>query len=923
MSSLKYLDKKGTFTLDNPDLTSYMYFPLANEAGILGAITPDLNGDIKLDQNTFFMEPVSSENLHNNKSSRNFWVYVEGKGAWSVTGKSSAQQAKFFTDEKDDVKLTAGIMWHEIERTSEDLGLQATITSYAPNADGEIEMDDDTLEPTNDQVELTKVTIKNISNEEVEYTPTVAIPMYGRSADNIRDHRHVTSLLHRTKTIKNGVVVYPTLTFDERGHNKNEMIYATMAKEEVDGEMVSPISFCPVVEEFIGDGGSFENPYYVMTNKPLPYTEEEMRVDGYETVGAIRFANAKLQPGEERTYIVVLGYGKSETEIINLGKKYLLTRHFDKYLEATKDYWQSKINVSYRSSDADFDNWMHWVNFQPMLRRIYGCSFLPHHDYGKGGRGWRDLWQDCLALLIMDPEKVRQMLIDNFGGVRFDGTNATIIGNKQGEFIADRNNITRVWMDHGAWPYLTTALYIEQTGDIEFLAEKNSYFKDMQVSRGEDKDLEWNDAQGNKQLTANAEAYEGTVLEHLLIQHVTSFFDVGEHNHIRLRGADWNDGLDMADERGESVAFTALYGGNLGSLAKNLKDYNEKTGKEEVELAKELVDLLRKNPDIYDTVGEKNAALSEYCEAVKHHTSGETETISIEELCGILINMSEWIANHIRETEWTSSKEGFSWFNGYYDNSGKAVEGDFESGIRMMLTGQVFSVMSGVATDEQVAEIIKACDQYLYDEEIGGYRLNTDFKEVKTDLGRLFGFAFGHKENGAVFSHMAVMYANALYKRGFAKEGFKVINTLYKHCMDYTKSEIYPGVPEYVNQRGRGMYHYLTGAASWLLLTVLEEMYGIKGRLGALKFEPKLLADQFENNMASARCMFRGVNVRVTYQNPFGLDAGQYRVKEIYIDGEKYEGPKNEDIPETGLDYIAKEDVDKLGDEAHTTVVLG
>ena len=29
MSELKYLDKMGTFTLDNPDLTSYMYFPLA------------------------------------------------------------------------------------------------------------------------------------------------------------------------------------------------------------------------------------------------------------------------------------------------------------------------------------------------------------------------------------------------------------------------------------------------------------------------------------------------------------------------------------------------------------------------------------------------------------------------------------------------------------------------------------------------------------------------------------------------------------------------------------------------------------------------------------------------------------------------------------------------------------------------------
>lgn len=60
MGNLKYLDKKGTFTLNNPDLTSYMYFPLANEAGVMSSITPDLGGDIKLDQNTFLLEPVSS-----------------------------------------------------------------------------------------------------------------------------------------------------------------------------------------------------------------------------------------------------------------------------------------------------------------------------------------------------------------------------------------------------------------------------------------------------------------------------------------------------------------------------------------------------------------------------------------------------------------------------------------------------------------------------------------------------------------------------------------------------------------------------------------------------------------------------------------------------------------------------------------------
>ena len=898
MSDLKYLDKKGTFTLDDPDLTSYMYFPLANEAGMMSAITPDLGGDIKLDQNTFLLEPVSSENLHNNKSSRNFWVYVEGKGAWSVTGRSSKQQAKLFEDDKEDVKFTAGIMWHQVERQSQEMGLKAVMTSFVPE--------------TEEKVELTKFEITNTSDKAQTITSTVAIPMYARSASNIRDHRHVTSLLHRTFTVKNGIMIYPTLTFDERGHNKNKIFYGALAKEEVNGEMVSPVSFCPVTEEFIGRGGNFENPYYVVKNQPLPYKAGE-EVDGYETVAAIRFADCTLKPGETRTYIVALGYGESEAEITELSKKYLIKKHFDKYLEETKEFWQEKINVSYNSADSDFDNWMHWVNFQPMLRRIYGCSFLPHHDYGKGGRGWRDLWQDCLALLIMEPEKVREMLIDNFGGVRFDGTNATIIGSKQGEFIADRNNIVRVWMDHGAWPYLTTRLYMQQTGDIEFLTEANTYFKDAQICRGEKRDDRWNDTRGNKQMTEDALPYEGTVLEHLLIQHLTSFYDVGEHNHIRLRGADWNDGLDMAEERGESVAFTALYGGNLKNLAQDIKDYSDKTGKDTVSIAKEILVLLEADSSIYDSIGEKNALLEKYCDEVGHIISGEKAEVKCDWLADKLTEMSNWITDHIRNTEWTSDREGNSWFNGYYDNSGKAVEGDFESGVRMMLTGQVFTVMSGVATDEQVAEITKAADKYLYDEAIGGYRLNTDFKEVKTDMGRLFGFAFGHKENGAVFSHMAVMYANALYSRGFAKEGYKVINTLYKHCADYHKSNIYPGVPEYVNQRGQGMYHYLTGAASWLLLTVLNEMYGIKGELGALKLAPKLLAEQFSKGMASATCMFRGANITVTYQNPFGLEAGEYTVKEVYIDGDLY----------GNTDTIAKEDVDKLGDKSQITAILG
>lgn len=142
--------------------------------------------------------------------------------------------------------------------------------------------------------------------------------------------------------------------------------------------------------------------------------------------------------------------------------KYGTSEAFDHLLE-TKAFWADKVNmVEFHTGDSDADQWMKWVTIQPVLRRLYGNSFLPYHDYGRGGRGWRDLWQDCLALLIMEPAEVRSLLFNNYAGVRIDGSNATIIGQQPGEFIADRNNIPRVWMDHGAWPFLTTMLYLDQ-----------------------------------------------------------------------------------------------------------------------------------------------------------------------------------------------------------------------------------------------------------------------------------------------------------------------------------------------------------------------------------------------------------------------------------------------------------------------------
>ncbi|MCF0185205.1 MAG: cellobiose phosphorylase, partial [Bacteroidaceae bacterium] len=682
------------------------------------------------------------------------------------------------------------------------------------------------------------------------------------------------AMLHRLVTTEYGVEVTPTLSFDERGHQVNDTMYFVAAMEE---DKIAPKGCFPELGQFLGKAGSFMWPEAVVTEDAKMSPMKGTAVDGQETVGALRFADKELAPKESVTYVVYMGACKKGEKSIDLIAPYMTKKAVDKAFKETKEYWLNKCNVKIHTGDKEFDQFMNWVAFQPELRRLFGCSFLPHHDYGKGGRGWRDLWQDCLALLIMNPENVRSMLLGNFAGVRMDGTNATIIGEKQGEFKADRNSITRVWMDHGVWPMVTTLLYLNQTGDYGILEEPVAYFKDRQVMRGTAIDEEWTKGSG-WQLDEKENEYKGSVLEHLLLQNLTAFFEVGEHGNLRLRDADWNDAIDMAGHRGESVAFTNAYAMNLNALA-DILTYLKDQGKTSVKLLAEMAPLMLMDVSKYGDIKLKKDVLEQYCASCKHTVSGDRVEVSINMLIADIKAKADFLTNHVRSNEWVTDKKGFSYYNSYYDDNGKALKG-------MMLTGQVFSIMAGTATAEQVEEITKAADNYLYDEACGGYRLNVDFKEIKLDMGRMFGFAYGEKENGAVFSHMCVMYAYSLYQAGFAKEGFKALNALYKQSMNFEASRIYPGVPEYFGKDGRGLYHYLTGAASWYLLTVVTKMFGVGGDKGELTIEPKLTAAQFdENNQASIELVYNNEPLTIVISNPKRLEPSDYKVVGTKRDG--------------------------------------
>ncbi|MFX0207249.1 MAG: cellobiose phosphorylase, partial [Candidatus Hodarchaeota archaeon] len=102
------------------------------------------------------------------------------------------------------------------------------------------------------------------------------------------------------------------------------------------------------------------------------------------------------------------------------------------------------------------------------------------------------------------------------------------------------------------------------------------------------------------------------------------------------------------------------------------------------------------------------------------------------------------------------------------------------------------------------------------------------------------------------------------------------------------KSKIYPGIPEYINQKGRGMYHYLTGSASWIILTLVTRVFGIRGELGDLLLDPMLLSSQFrEDGTAQISTQFAARKLQIEFRNKSRKDFGEYQIKNVYVNQKK------------------------------------
>ncbi|TBR20186.1 cellobiose phosphorylase, partial [bacterium] len=208
----QFIDNYGTFRVKDPQKYN-LYFPLTNRRGsILSSISPNLAGDIKKDNERFLTPPATIEDLRSNfLCRRDFFIQ---------TGKQILRASLPYND-----LLEIGFLYHKVTKNTGNLVIE--ITNFVPY---------------DSEVEVMHVKVRNIFSKPVKISPVSFIPLYGRSEKNLRDHRHVSSLLNRIEIEKYGISLKPTMIFDEKQHKINEDIYFVFG---FDGNFTAPLGQYP------------------------------------------------------------------------------------------------------------------------------------------------------------------------------------------------------------------------------------------------------------------------------------------------------------------------------------------------------------------------------------------------------------------------------------------------------------------------------------------------------------------------------------------------------------------------------------------------------------------------------------------------------------------------------------------------------
>ena len=203
------------------------------------------------------------------------------------------------------------------------------------------------------------------------------------------------------------------------------------------------------------------------------------------------------------------------------------------------------------------------------------------------------------------------------------------------------------------------------------------------------------------------------------------------------------------------------------------------------------------------------------------------------------------------------------------DNVKFGVSTDVEG--RIFLNPQSWALLSDTADKEQQQKLIAAVDEQL-NTPYGPVMLAPAYTQMRDDVGRLTQKFPGNGENGSVYNHASAFYIYALYGKGDADRAY---DTLRKMIPGPSEEDYLQRgqLPVFIPNYYRGAYHqhprtagrssqlFNTGTVHWVLRSIIDGLFGLRGCKQGLRVEPKLPSHW---NKATIRRRFRGAEFNVT-----------------------------------------------------------
>ncbi len=596
-------------------------------------------------------------------------------------------------------------------------------------------------------------------------------------------------------------------------------------------------------ESFVGLYNEFADPDVVMDGQP-----KNSVAHGWSPI-ASHYMEVELQPGEEKSFVFLLGYvempqeekyaepseglitslGKLDRTIINKVKaqetisQFSTVEQVDKAFDELCRYWDDLLDrYSVKSGNEKLDRMVNiWNQYQCMVTFNFSRS-ASFFESGIGrGMGFRDSNQDLVGFVHQIPSRARQRIIDiastQFpdGGCYHQYQPLTKRGN---------NDIGGGFNDDPMWLIFGTVAYVKETGDFSILDEM----------------VPWDNEPGT----------EVSLFEHLRISFNHVVENLGPHKLPLIGRADWNDCLNLnCFSWDPNESFQTTENKTEGSKAESLMIAGlfVVCGKDYVELCREL--------GKEDEAARAQKEVDAMIEAVKQHG-------------------------------WDGE-----WYLRAYDFYGNKIGSHENEEGKIFIESQGWCTMAGIGLQEgMVDKALDSTKKYL-DSEHGIVLNNPAFTHYYVEMGEISSYPAGYKENAGIFCHNNpwVIIGETVVGRG---------NDAWEHyakiCPAFIKDQTLHKVEPYVYSQmvagkdaakpGEGKNSWLTGTAAWNWYTITQFILGIKPAYNGLLIDPCVPQTAREYTVCRK---FRGAEYVINVKNPDGVQKG---VKSITMDGKPVEG---------------------------------